>query len=98
MSLKAKTCPAQPRITPSRQGVSKVENTILLRLPTTTPWCLLVHHRRRAEHLLNIFNPPKFHCFIMSSAPGPVMELLGRLVDELTIMRPMMPTYLHLLV
>ncbi|KAJ9635552.1 hypothetical protein H2204_005726 [Knufia peltigerae] len=34
----------------------------------------------------------------MASTPGPVMELLGRVAYELEVMRPMFPTYLHLLV
>jgi minor histocompatibility antigen H13 len=33
----------------------------------------------------------------MASTPGPVMELLGRVAFEATKMRPLLPTYLHLL-
>ncbi|KIX10639.1 uncharacterized protein Z518_01723 [Rhinocladiella mackenziei CBS 650.93] len=34
----------------------------------------------------------------MASQPGPVMEFLGRVAYEFEIMRPLLPTYLHLLV
>ncbi|KAK5065390.1 hypothetical protein LTR84_001228 [Exophiala bonariae] len=34
----------------------------------------------------------------MASQPGPAMELLGRVAYELQIMKPLLPTYLHLLV
>ncbi|KIV90720.1 hypothetical protein PV10_05346 [Exophiala mesophila] len=34
----------------------------------------------------------------MASQPGPVMEFLGRVAYELHLMRPLFPTYLHLLV
>lgn len=33
----------------------------------------------------------------MASQPGPVMEFLGRVAYELHLMRPLFPTYLHLL-
>lgn len=33
----------------------------------------------------------------MAAAPGPVMEFLGRVAFEATKMRPLLPTYLHLL-
>ena len=33
----------------------------------------------------------------MASAPGPAMEFLGRVAFEATKMRPLLPTYLHLL-
>ncbi|EXJ86359.1 hypothetical protein A1O3_03310 [Capronia epimyces CBS 606.96] len=34
----------------------------------------------------------------MASPPGPVMEFLGRVAYDLETMRPLLPTYLHLLV
>ncbi|KIW10173.1 hypothetical protein PV08_11134 [Exophiala spinifera] len=34
----------------------------------------------------------------MASTPGPVMELLGRVAYEIEVMRPLFPTYLHLLI
>lgn len=50
-------------------------------------------------YCISLFPPPVHGTEAkMASAPGPVMEFLGRVAYELHLMKPLLPTYLHLLV